>query len=84
MSGINIDNRMIRKGSVDAIRAMLRLTVVTSLPMLIKKSISCASGGHAAGGGGRFPCAGRIALKDIVKGGIKERFAQLRKWALKR
>ncbi|SRN46351.1 potassium-transporting ATPase subunit B [Shigella flexneri] len=27
---------------------------------------------------------GVIALKDIVKGGIKERFAQLRKWALKR
>ncbi len=84
MSGINIDNRMIRKGSVDAIAAMLRLTAVTSLPMLIKKSSGCASGSHAAGGGGRFSCAGVIALKDIVKGGIKERFAQLLKWALKR
>lgn len=39
MSGINIDNRMIRKGSVDAIRRHVEATAVTSLPMLIKKSI---------------------------------------------
>ncbi len=84
MSGINIDNRMIRKGSVMPFAAILKLTAVTSLPMSIKSRSGCASGGHAAGGGGRFPVLGVIALKDIVKGGIKERFASCAKWALKR
>ncbi len=38
MSGINIDNRMIRKGSVDAIRRHVEANG-GHLPMLIKKSI---------------------------------------------
>ncbi len=39
--------------------------------------------GHAAGGRRRGKVLGIIALKDIVKGGIKERFAQLRKMGIK-
>lgn len=39
MSGINIDNRMIRKGSVDAIRRHVEANGGHFLPMLIKKSI---------------------------------------------
>ncbi|STM59281.1 potassium-transporting ATPase B chain [Escherichia coli] len=60
--------------------AMLRLTAVTSLPMLIKKVDQVARQGATplvVVEGSRV--LGVIALKDIVKGGIKERFAQLRK-----
>ncbi len=39
--------------------------------------------GDTAGGRGRRTRAGVISLKDIVKGGIKERFAQLRKMGIK-
>jgi P-type E1-E2 ATPase len=31
----------------------------------------------------RQACAGRVELKDIVKGGIKERFAELRRMGIK-
>ncbi len=85
MSGINIDNRMIRKGSVDAIRRhveangghfpcrcrskkSIRLRVRGATPLVV------VEGSHVLG---------VIALKDIVKGGIKERFAQLRKMGIK-
>ncbi len=63
--------------------AMLRLTVVASLPMLIKKSIRLrVRGPHlVVVEGSRV--LGVIALKDIVKGGIKERFAQLRQMGIK-
>ncbi len=64
---------------------MLRLTAVTSLPMFDQKVDQVARQGATplvVVEGSRV--LGVIALKDIVKGGIKERFAQLRKWALKR
>lgn len=44
MSGINIDNRMIRKGSVDAIRRHVEANGGHFLPMLIKSRSGCASG----------------------------------------
>ena len=63
--------------------AMLRLTVVTSLPMLIKSRSGCASGATPLVVVEGSRVLGVIALKDIVKGGIKERFAQLRKMGIK-
>jgi P-type E1-E2 ATPase len=41
------------------------------------------AGRHAAGRGRRPRVLGVICLKDIVKGGIKERFAQLRKMGIR-
>jgi K+-transporting ATPase ATPase B chain len=38
---------------------------------------------HAAGGGRRRAVLGVVELKDIVKGGIKERFAELRRMGIK-
>ncbi len=64
MSGISIDNRMIRKGSVDAIRRHVEANGGHFPTDVDQKSRSgCASGGHAAGGGGRFPCAGRYCAE---------------------
>ncbi len=83
MSGINIDQRMIRKGRWTPFAATWRPTAATSLPMSINRWKRSLARGHAAGGRRRRKVLGIIALKDIVKGGIKERFAQLRKMGIK-
>ncbi|TNV21465.1 potassium-transporting ATPase subunit KdpB [Buttiauxella sp. B2] len=84
MSGINIQDRMIRKGSVDAIRRHVEANgghFPPQIDMLVE--------GVARTGGTPLVVAeganvlGVIALKDIVKGGIKERFAQLRQMGIK-
>ncbi|MDU4273013.1 MAG: potassium-transporting ATPase subunit KdpB, partial [Enterobacter asburiae] len=84
MSGINIQDRMIRKGSVDAIRRHIEAnnghfppevdSLVESVARQGATPLVVAEGAHVLG---------VIALKDIVKGGIKERFAQLRKMGIK-
>ena len=84
MSGINIDNRMIRKGSVDAIRRHIESNG-GSFPQDVEQKVE----GVARLGATPLVVAegarvlGVISLKDIVKGGIKERFAQLRKMGIK-
>ncbi len=84
MSGINIQDRMIRKGSVDAIRRHIEAnnghfpsevdSLVESVARQGATPLVVAEGANVLG---------VIALKDIVKGGIKERFAQLRKMGIK-
>lgn len=84
MSGINVDNRMIRKGSVDAIRRHIESNGGSFPPDVEQKVESVASLGATplvVAEGARV--LGVISLKDIVKGGIKERFAQLRKMGIK-
>lgn len=84
MSGINIQDRMIRKGSVDAIRRHVEANG-GHFPPQVDKLVE----GVARVGGTPLVVAegsnvlGVIALKDIVKGGIKERFAQLRQMGIK-
>ena len=84
MSGVNMDSREIRKGSADAIESyvtaqsghfshFVRLNVETiakqgGTPLVV------AEGGKVLG---------VIALQDIVKGGIKERFGELRQMGIK-
>jgi K+-transporting ATPase ATPase B chain len=84
MSGVNLDKRQIRKGAEDAI-----LGYVTeqggSFPEEIKKIvIDVARRGSTplvvAEG---KQALGVIELKDIVKGGIKERFIELRQMGIK-
>lgn len=84
MSGINLGERMIRKGSVDAIRRHIAANgghfppgVESDVDAVARKGgtpLVVAEGGQVLG---------TIALKDIVKGGIKERFAQLRQMGIK-
>ena len=84
MSGINIQDRMIRKGSVDAIRRHVEANG-GHFPPQVETLVE----GVARSGGTPLVVAeganvlGVIALKDIVKGGIKERFAQLRQMGIK-
>lgn len=79
MSGVNFDGRVIRKGAVDAISRYL-----TESGSILPKEVQASVESIARSGGtplvvAENNCAlGVVHLKDIVKGGIRERFAQLR------
>jgi len=85
MSGVNLgDGRQIRKGAVDAIEEYVR-GLGGSLPEDLKKSVDsiAKSGGTPLVVAEHKRVLGVIQLKDIVKGGIKERFAELRRMGIK-
>jgi K+-transporting ATPase ATPase B chain len=79
MSGIDIEGRTIRKGAADAIARYVR-EMGGSMPTEVQAVVE----GIARGGGTPLVVAengralGVIHLKDIVKGGMRERFQQLR------
>ena len=79
MSGVNLPGTIIRKGSVDAITRFLE-EQGSSLPQKVRDQVE-----EIAGAGGtplvvaeNAAALGVIYLKDIVKGGLKERLARLR------
>jgi K+-transporting ATPase ATPase B chain len=84
MSGVNLDGRQIRKGAVDAIE-----TYVKSRGGHFPKEAHTTAESIAKEGGTPLVVAdgdkvlGVIQLKDIVKRGIKERFAELRRMGIK-
>jgi len=84
MSGANLPNQQIRKGAVDAIESYLQQTH-SSLPTELKLSIDNISrqGGTPLVVIENSKVLGAIHLKDIVKGGIRERFAQLRQMGIR-
>jgi K+-transporting ATPase ATPase B chain len=84
MSGVNLDGREIRKGAVDAIVKYLH-QFGTSLPREVQASVEqiSRSGGTPLVVAENQRALGVIYLKDIVKGGMRERFNQLRAMGIK-
>ncbi|WP_312974648.1 potassium-transporting ATPase subunit KdpB [Atlantibacter sp.] len=84
MSGINFQQRMIRKGSVDAVRRHVEVNG-GQFPAAVESLVEnvARTGGTPLVVAENANVLGVIALKDIVKGGIKERFAELRKMGIK-
>jgi potassium-transporting ATPase ATP-binding subunit len=84
MSGVDFDGRVIRKGSADAIKAH-----VTSLGGEVTDEVH--QGVRTIAQRGATPLVvsdgprvlGIVELKDVVKGGIRERFAELRRMGIK-
>jgi potassium-transporting ATPase ATP-binding subunit len=79
MSGVDIDGRRLRKGATDAIAQFVKDaggTVPQSLSELSDKISRNGGTPLAVADGSRV--LGVIHLKDIVKGGMKERLASLR------
>jgi len=76
MSGVDVDNIRYRKGSQDAIRAYLG----GKLPKEVEESVDTISraGGTPLIVATQEKALGVIYLKDIVKGGLAERFARFR------
>ena len=79
MSGVNFDGRVIRKGAADAIEGFLKGNE-GYLPQEVRTTVEtiARSGGTPLVVAENARALGVIHLKDIVKGGIRERFAQLR------
>ena len=84
MSGVNLDSRHIRKGSADAIRRQVESLGGRFLEAVSQRVDETARRGSTplvVADGSRV--LGVIELKDVVKGGIKERFAELRRMGIK-
>jgi K+-transporting ATPase ATPase B chain len=84
MSGIDFDGRRIRKGAADAI-ARLVDEQGSSMPAELRAQVDRISreGGTPLAVSENGRALGVIHLKDIVKGGIRERFAHLRAMGIK-
>ena len=88
MSGVDLPHRQIRKGAADAMRAWME-SQGGSFPEALVQTVDTVSRR------GSTPLVvaevnqsnprvlGVVELKDIVKGGIKERFAQLRRMGIR-
>jgi K+-transporting ATPase ATPase B chain len=93
MSGVDLPNREIRKGAADAVKKYVEENG-GRYPQEVQKAVDdvarrgstplvVAEKAIAHGEPGQARVLGVIELKDIVKGGIKERFAELRKMGIK-
>jgi K+-transporting ATPase ATPase B chain len=84
MSGVEMDGRSIRKGAAESVQRWVE-EQGGSFPRDVSAAV------EAAARAGRTPLVvaegkkvlGVVELKDVVKGGIKERFAQLRKMGIR-
>jgi potassium-transporting ATPase ATP-binding subunit len=85
ISGIDVDGASIRKGAVDAIIADFKVKppgqVVSELEMIAAGIAKDGGTPLAVSKDGRL--LGVIQLKDIVKGGIRDRFATLRRMGIR-
>ena len=84
MSGIDLDGREIRKGAADSVATYLKANggVVSPELQTIVERIARA-GGTPLVVAERMRPLGVIYLKDIVKGGMQQRFAHLRAMGIK-
>jgi K+-transporting ATPase ATPase B chain len=79
MSGVDVDGRSIRKGAAESVKTWVTAKGGT-YPRQVADEVDRISraGGTPLVVAENHRVLGVILLKDIVKGGIKERFAQLR------
>jgi potassium-transporting ATPase ATP-binding subunit len=88
MSGVNLDERQIRKGAADAVKLYVE-DQGGHFPPAVQGSVDeiARTGGTplvvAECNGSSPHVLGVVQLKDIVKGGIRERFDELRRMGIK-
>ena len=85
MSGVDFDGRQIRKGAVDAIERYVGSNGDGAVPKELREIVERVSkqgGTPLVVADNRRPL-GVIYLKDIVKGGMRERFNQLRQMGIR-
>ncbi len=98
MSGMEVDGSWVRKGAVDAILGYLNGTTSSTAGSAVRapavgsdvaREINAIADSIAKSGGTPLAVAkdgkllGVVHLKDIVKGGIRERFAELRRMGIR-
>ncbi len=84
ISGVDMDGRCIRKGAAESIEAFVKQSggEVPSETRRAVEDIAKKGGTPLVVADGKRTL-GTVYLKDIVKGGIKERFAELRRMGIK-
>jgi K+-transporting ATPase ATPase B chain len=84
MSGVSMPGREIRKGAAEAIRAFVE-EQGGQMPDEVRSDVErvARAGGTPLVVAENRRVLGTIYLKDIVKGGIKERFGELRRMGIK-
>ena len=84
MSGVDINGRSIRKGALDAVERLIGERGAT-LPAEVRRTTEAIAkqGATPLVVAESGKALGVIELKDIVKGGIRERFAELRRMGIK-
>jgi len=88
MSGVDLQGAVIRKGAVDAVVAFVRQTAKnpgTPIPPQLNEIAEriSRSGGTPLAVARNDRVLGVIHLKDVVKGGIRERFGELRRMGIR-
>jgi K+-transporting ATPase ATPase B chain len=88
MSGVDLDGHAIRKGAADAILDHIAGrpgTARTAIPAAFQQAVDriARSGGTPLAVARDGDILGVIHLKDVVKGGIRERFAALRRMGIR-
>jgi len=76
MSGVDVEGRRIRKGAVDAIMRAAGGTLPAGVQASVERVAARGATPLVVIDGQRV--LGTVELKDVVKGGIRERFAELR------
>jgi len=80
MSGVDLDGRRIRKGATDSVVEFVQENGGKIPPELMETTQRISrSGGTPLAVADRDRVLGVIHLKDVVKGGMRERFEQLRR-----
>ena len=84
MSGINVDGEMIRKGAADSVRKFV-ISHGASFPREVDEVVEriSRSGGTPLVVASKRSVMGVIHLKDIVKGGLPDRFQKFRAMGIK-
>ncbi|HYN38331.1 MAG TPA: potassium-transporting ATPase subunit KdpB, partial [Rhodospirillales bacterium] len=88
MSGIDVDGQQIRKGAAEAVVAYVRqvtgnpnMPAPRALQEIVERIAKAGGTPLAVASNGRL--LGVVHLKDIVKGGIRERFGELRRMGIR-
>ncbi|CAN5465578.1 potassium-transporting ATPase subunit KdpB [soil metagenome] len=81
MSGVNLDGQQVRKGAADSVRQFVGGTFSTGVAEAGKRISSAGGTPLVVASGQRV--MGVIYLKDIVKGGLPDRFARFRAMGIK-
>ena len=84
MSGVNLGSREVRKGAAQAVRLHVEaqgFTFPIGVTQAVDEVARKGSTPLVVADGGRV--LGVVELKDIVKGGIKERFGELRRMGIR-
>lgn len=84
MSGVDLGERSLRKGAGEAIKSWVKSNGGTFPEAVEQRTTAIAqSGGTPLVVADGAQVLGVIELKDVVKGGIRERFAQLRQMGIR-